>query len=145
MSEIDVSSSDSMHGDGGEDMMMSSAMTIFLLLQFQFSTPLSISVRGANQAFVPIAYISVQRVGRPGMIFQVAALDGRAEIPDLEDGPYSITADAPGYQTSYLEINMPFDSRFIIELHPQKRPLPNRPQSGPPGHSIRWIFHKLFG
>jgi len=118
-------------------------MTVFLLLQFAFPTTLSVRVRAAGtHEPVPIAYVRVERLGV--LLQETVAPDGRVEVPDLAAGHYTIVVDAPGYDTSYAEVNLPVDSLSMIELRPRNRPRPNSSQSGPSGQTIRRLFHKLF-
>jgi hypothetical protein len=124
---------------------MGTMTTVFLLLQFAIGTTLSLRVTqaGIHQP-VPVAYIRVQRHGL--MLQELVASDGRVEVPNLAAGTYTIIVEAPGYETSYSEISLPFEPFSVIELR-QKVPRPNSPQSGQstqPGQAIRRIFHKLF-
>ena len=118
-------------------------MTVFLLLQFAFPTTLSVRVRAAGTYEpVPIAYVRVERLGV--FLHEAVAPDGRVEVPGLTAGRYTIVVDAPGYETSYSEVNLPVDSISMIELRPRNQPRPNSSHSGPSGQTIRRIFHKLF-
>ena len=122
---------------------MGSMMTVFLLLQFVFPTTLSVRVTAAGtHDTVPIAYVRVQRFG--GFLQETVAPDGRVEIPDLPAGRYTIMVDAPGYEMSYSEVNLPIDSLATIELRPRIRPRPGTSRSGPSRQTIRRLFHKVF-
>ena len=122
---------------------MGSIMTVFLLLQFAFPTTLSVRVKAAGtQESLPIAYVRVERFG--AIVQEAVAPDGRVEVQGLPAGRYTIVVDAPGYETSYGEINLPIDSLSIVELRPRNRPQPNSAHAGPSGQAIRRLFHKLF-
>jgi hypothetical protein len=125
---------------------MGTTLTVFLLLQFAFGTTLSIRVtKAGTHEPVPVAYIRVQKLGV--MLQEVVAPDGRAEVPNLASGPYTLIVEAPGYETSYSEISLPLESFSRIELRQKLLPRPNSSKSGQPsqpGQAIRRIFRKLF-
>jgi hypothetical protein len=122
---------------------MGSMMTVFLLLQFAFPTTLSVRIRAAGtHEPLPIAYVRVEKFGV--IVQEAVAPDGRVEVPDLPAGRYTIVVDAPGYETSYGEINLPVDSLSMIELRPRNRPQPNSSPTGPSGQIFRRLFRKLF-
>jgi Carboxypeptidase regulatory-like domain len=122
---------------------MSSAIAIILLLQFFPATNLNVrlTVAGTHD---PVAFANV-RIEKLGItVFQATARDGRAEIPSLTSGSYTIIVDAPGYDTAYSDITMPGDSFLFIGLHP-KDPMPIRPQGANTKGSATWwsrFFHR---
>src|SRR5947209_7477378 len=99
---------------------MNCMITICILLQFAFSTTLSIRIRAAGTLPAPMAYVRLEKFGV--VLEDGVVRDGRVEFSNLAGGRYTIVADAPGYETSYTEVSLPFDSFSTIELCAKKAP-----------------------
>jgi hypothetical protein len=62
------------------------------------SASLGGTVKGPNQAVIPGGTVRITNTGTSPTITTQTSAAGLFEFPDLAPGPYTITADAPGFE-----------------------------------------------
>src|SRR5437762_12244738 len=121
---------------------MHTVMTIFLALQFVFTSNLDGRILAAGTPeTVPVTRVRLERLGFT--IQEVYANDGRFQFRDLVPARYTIIVDAPGYETSTSDVILPGEAFAFIELRPKGAPLPGKPEQLVPSGTFRRLLQKL--
>ena len=87
---------------------------------------------GGGAAFPPVVWLRLERFGVT--VQETFLRDRRFEFPVFAPGPYTIVAEAPGFETVNQSVDYPLQHFTLIELNPQR----NRPGRPEVGYILDW-------
>ena len=109
---------------------MRSAVAMTVLLSLALSTSFSLAQRTVQDlqgiltvkaAVAPPRFVTLRLEKLGAKIMEVVANDGRFVFPDPGSGRYTIVAEAPGFEKTSVDVELPFDQFVTIELTPLRQ------------------------